>query len=145
MASISKLRRICGLTQIGWYSRQIAKAKRGSLCLQNWAKNIGRQFAPKEAIILGLFQSGEQEMTKNKSITADEFDKIFDDGKESILPFLDKSTIARGEDLPRRANVDFPQWMLKALDREAKRIGIARQALIKIWIAERLKEIDKAA
>lgn len=80
-------------------------------------------------------------MTKSKSIIAEEFDQIFDDGKESILPFLDKTSISRGEDLPKRANVDFPKWMIDALDREAARLGVARQALIKMWIAEKLKDV----
>lgn len=78
---------------------------------------------------------------KKKSITAEEFDKIFDEGKESIMPYLDLSTAVRGADVPKRANVDFPEWMIKALDKEAARIGVPRQSLIKMWIAEKLKDV----
>jgi hypothetical protein len=40
---------------------------------------------------------------------------------------------------PKRINVDFPGWVLEALDREARRLGVTRQALIKLWIPERLE------
>lgn len=79
-------------------------------------------------------------MTKSKSISVEEFDKVFDEGKESILPYMDMNSIVRGLDAPKRANVDFPIWMIKALDKEAARLGVARQALIKMWIAEKLKD-----
>jgi len=39
----------------------------------------------------------------------------------------------------KRVNVDFPAWMIDSLDREASRIGVARQSIIKIWLAERLE------
>lgn len=48
-------------------------------------------------------------------------------------------------DKPIRISINFPRWMITALDREAARLGVARHALIKIWIAEKLKEIEKAA
>ena len=44
---------------------------------------------------------------------------------------------------PRRVNVDIPLWMVKSLDREAKRVGVSRQALIKMWLAERLEEKNR--
>ena len=40
----------------------------------------------------------------------------------------------------KKVNVDFPQWVIEALDKEAKKIGVTRQSIIKVWIAERLKE-----
>jgi hypothetical protein len=68
---------------------------------------------------------------------AEEFDEMFDRG-EDITPYLDLTKIRRPNQEPRRVNVDFPVWMVNSLDREAKRLGITRQALIKVWIAERL-------
>ncbi len=69
---------------------------------------------------------------------ADEFDKKFDDG-EDITVELDLSRAARPGHEQRRVNVDFPFWMIDALDREATRLGVTRQSIIKVWIAERLE------
>ena len=69
---------------------------------------------------------------------ANELDKIFDRG-EDITPYLDLSTAVHPGHNQRRVNVDFPEWMINSLDRQASRMGVARQAVIKIWIAERLK------
>lgn len=68
---------------------------------------------------------------------AKELDKIFDDGK-SILEHLDLSKARRPNQEQKRVNVDFPLWMIQSLDREAKRLGVPRQSIIKIWLAERL-------
>jgi len=68
----------------------------------------------------------------------EEFDELFDRG-EDVTPYLDLTKIRRPNQEPRRVNVDFPVWMVNSLDREAKRLGITRQALIKVWIAERLE------
>ncbi|MGB5158790.1 MAG: hypothetical protein WBN77_15280, partial [Desulfobacterales bacterium] len=64
-------------------------------------------------------------------------DKTFDDGK-SILEHLDLSKARRPNQEQKRVNVDFPLWMIQSLDREAKRLGVPRQSIIKIWLAERL-------
>ena len=69
---------------------------------------------------------------------AEELDKIFDEGKEDILPYLDLARAVRPGHAAKRVNVDFPEWMLSRLDLEADRLGIPRQSLIKIWIGERL-------
>lgn len=70
---------------------------------------------------------------------AEEFDKIFDDGLEDITPYVDMSKARRpGRDV-QRVNVDFPLWMVELLDAEAEHLGIARQAVIKTWIADRLR------
>jgi hypothetical protein len=69
---------------------------------------------------------------------AEELDKIFDEGREDILPYLDLAKAVRPGHAAKRVNVDFPQWMLSQLDLEADRLGIPRQSLIKIWIGERL-------
>ena len=69
---------------------------------------------------------------------AKEFDKKFDAG-ESIVQHLELERAARPGQEQRRVNVDFPAWMISQLDREAKRLGVPRQSLIKIWIAEKLQ------
>lgn len=74
-----------------------------------------------------------------KKITAAEFDQKFDDG-EDISDHVDWASARRPNLQPKRVNVDFPNWMVSGLDQEASRLGITRQALIKIWIADRLKE-----
>ena len=76
-----------------------------------------------------------------KKISTEEFDRRFDDG-EDMADYIDWSSARRPGQEPKRVNVDFPQWMVARLDAEAKRRGVTRQALIKIWLAERL---DRAA
>lgn len=73
-----------------------------------------------------------------KTISAAELDKKFDDG-EDINEYIDWSTARRPGLEPKRVNVDFPTWMVTALDREARLLGITRQALIKTGIAEKLR------
>ena len=68
----------------------------------------------------------------------EEFDEKFDSG-EDITSYLDMNTIRRPSYEQRRVNIDFPVWVIEALDREAARIGVTRQSIIKVWIAERLK------
>ena len=70
---------------------------------------------------------------------ADEFDKQFDDG-DDILNALDLSKAKRVMQDQKRVNVDFPAWMIESLDREAGRVGVTRQSIIKVWLAERLEE-----
>lgn len=72
-----------------------------------------------------------------KPISADEFDRRFDDG-EDMAQYIDWDSLRRPSLEPKRVNVDFPQWMVARLDLEAKRRGITRQALIKVWVADRL-------
>jgi len=69
---------------------------------------------------------------------AKELDKRFDRGEE-ITQFLDLSKAKRPGQQQKRVNVDFPVWMIHSLDKEAKRLGVTRQSIIKVWIAERLK------
>ena len=70
---------------------------------------------------------------------ARDFDRNFDDG-EDVSRFLDLARARRVNQEPRRVNVDFPSWMVDALDKEAGRLGVTRQSIIKVWISERLKE-----
>lgn len=69
---------------------------------------------------------------------ASEFDRKFDDG-EDVTAELDLAGLRRPGEEQRRVNVDFPAWMIESLDREARRLGVTRQSIIKIWIAERLE------
>jgi hypothetical protein len=71
---------------------------------------------------------------------AREFDKKFDKGKENISKHLDMSKARRPEQEQKRVNVDFPLWMIQSLDKEAKRLGVPRQSIIKVWVAERLEK-----
>ena len=70
---------------------------------------------------------------------AKDFDKKFDEGK-SVIKHLDLSKARRPEQEQKRVNVDFPLWMIHSLDKEAKRLGVPRQSIIKIWLAERLQK-----
>jgi hypothetical protein len=74
---------------------------------------------------------------KPKPISAEEFDRRFDDG-EDMGDYIDWSSVKRPSLEIKRVNVDFPQWMIARLDTEAKRRGVTRQALIKMWLADRL-------
>lgn len=67
-----------------------------------------------------------------------EFDAHFDKGG-SIIDVLDLSKSQRSMQKQKRVNVDFPSWMVESLDKEASRIGVTRQSIIKVWLAERLE------
>lgn len=75
-------------------------------------------------------------------IPAPEFDAKFDAG-DDISEHLDFSAVRmiQPEIAPQKVNVDFPAWVVTALDKEADRIGIPRQSLIKVWIVERLEKL----
>ncbi len=73
-------------------------------------------------------------------IKAEEFDRRFDNG-EDISEFLDVEHAKKFMGEQKRVTVDFPLWMVRSLDEEAKRLGVTRQSIIKIWIAEKLKSI----
>ena len=70
---------------------------------------------------------------------AKEFDRKFDEGKD-ISRYLDVSKAKRPEQEQKRVNVDFPVWMVHLLDKEARRLGVPRQSIIKVWVAERLEK-----
>ncbi len=72
---------------------------------------------------------------------AKKFDADFDNGKD-ITSALDLSTARRPNQTQKRVNVDFPVWMLASLDREARRLGVTRQSIIKVWLAERLERAN---
>ena len=70
---------------------------------------------------------------------AKDFDKKFDDNKQDIIDDLDLSTLKRPNLSQKRVNVDFPSWVIDSLDREASRVGVTRQSIIKLWLVERLE------
>ena len=72
---------------------------------------------------------------------AREFDKKFDEGVD-ISQHLDISKARRPEQEQKRVNVDFPVWMIQLLDKEARRLGVPRQSIIKVWVAERLERVS---
>ena len=69
---------------------------------------------------------------------AEEFDRRFDAG-EDITQYLEMSGARRPGQSVKRVNVDFPVWMIASLDKEARRLGVPRQSIIKVWVAERLE------
>jgi hypothetical protein len=75
---------------------------------------------------------------------AEEFDQRFDRG-EDVTAELDLTNARRPGVEQRRVNVDFPVWMIESLDREARRLGVTRQSIIKVWLAERLEQHGTSA
>ena len=71
-------------------------------------------------------------------MNSSEFDQRFDEG-ESVLEALDLNAARRPRLEQKRVNVDFPVWMVEQLDQEASRLGVTRQSIIKVWLAERLE------
>ena len=70
-------------------------------------------------------------------------DKKFDDNQEDILQYFDTSKIKMINEEPKRVNIDFPSWMVQSLDKEAKHIGVSRQAVIKMWLADKLQNLNR--
>jgi hypothetical protein len=73
---------------------------------------------------------------------AKKFDTDFDSGKD-VTEALDLSKISRPNQKQKRVNVDFPTWMIESLDKEASRLGVTRQSIIKVWLAERLEHVAR--
>jgi hypothetical protein len=70
---------------------------------------------------------------------AKDFDKKFDEDKKDVIEDLYLSRGRRLNQVQKRINVDFPSWVVESLDRQAARIGVSRQSIIKVWLVERLK------
>jgi len=79
-----------------------------------------------------------------KKIKAKDFDDVFDRG-EDVTKYLDKSKARRANAELKRVNIDFPVWVIDSLDKEARRLGITRQSLVKMWIAEKFSRDNQAA
>ena len=71
---------------------------------------------------------------------ANEFDQKFDSNDDDIIDDLDLSSVTRPNQSQKRVNVDFPTWVIDSLDKEASRIGVTRQSIIKVWLVERLEQ-----
>jgi hypothetical protein len=71
-------------------------------------------------------------------MNSSEFDQSFDQG-DSVLDSLNLASARRPRLQQKRVNVDFPLWMVEQLDREASRLGVTRQSIIKVWLSERLE------
>jgi len=69
---------------------------------------------------------------------AEKFEQAFDEGVD-LTASLDLSKAKRVLQAQKRVNVDFPTWMIDSLDREASKLGVTRQSVIKVWLAERLE------
>ena len=91
-------------------------------------------------IKLELFLLEKSEKTRYNYMKAEELDKNFDNG-EDIIEYLDLSTFRRSGLEQKEINISFPSWMIEELDKEANRLGVERQSLIKFWISERLDDI----
>jgi hypothetical protein len=121
------------------------KGKTASLFLANCAGRYMRPSSLKEekplelSAVTGLtggLKKSMKDLPKKtrKIISAGEFDKGFDQGKDiSTHLDFDKATVVK------RVNVDFPAWMVKGLDREAVKLNVSRQAIIKMWVHEHLR------
>ncbi|MEQ1557492.1 MAG: CopG family transcriptional regulator [Methyloglobulus sp.] len=70
---------------------------------------------------------------------ANTFDQQFDENN-SVIAELDLTQAKRTMLDQKRVNVDFPTWMIESLDREASKLGVTRQSIIKVWLAERLEK-----
>jgi len=79
-----------------------------------------------------------------KKVKAKDFDAAFDRG-EDVTKYLDKSKVRRVNAELKRVNIDFPIWVISSLDKEARRLGITRQSLVKMWIAEKFKDDNHAS
>lgn len=73
---------------------------------------------------------------------ASKLDKIFDENQEDILDYFDTSKVKMINEEMKRVNIDFPAWMVQSLDKEAQHIGISRQAIIKMWLADKLRDLN---
>ncbi len=76
---------------------------------------------------------------KKPVYSTEEFDRRFEDDESDLLELMDVENAVYTDPTVKRVNVDCPEWMIQCLDREAKRIGIARQSLIKMWLAEKIE------
>ena len=100
--------------------------------------NIGQQSLLIEALKPESSRSDDPGRKRCRCMKAKEFDEKFEKD-ENVISYLDLSKARRPDQEQRRVNVDFPNWMIHSLDKEAKKLGVTRQSIIKVWIYERLK------
>lgn len=95
---------------------------------------------PTETNVFASFQFGAPAARRYSFMKTQESDQKFDAGDEEITSALDLKQAIRVNQQQKRVNVDFPVWMIDSLDKEAKRLGVSRQSIIKVWLAERLQQ-----
>jgi hypothetical protein len=76
-----------------------------------------------------------------KKVKAKDLDAAFDRG-EDVTKHLDKKKMRRAGNELKRVNIDFPIWVVESLDKEAARLGVTRQSLVKMWIAEKVSSVS---
>ena len=108
-----------------------------SMSLAGFATESGRPSSPAEKSGYASSPCAARGKRNRLYMKAKELDKIFDAGG-NITQYLDLARARRVNESPQRVNVDFPVWMIHSLDKEAGRLGVTRQSIIKIWISERL-------
>ena len=77
---------------------------------------------------------------KQQSISAEELDRLFDEGKEDVLQYFDPDGWTRPGKVHEKVSVSLPEWIVSSLDQEAARIGADRQTVIEMWLSERLSK-----
>ena len=87
------------------------------------------------------YYTPQGDLWKGSTLKAGEIDKRFDKG-EYISKYLDMTKAKRPKQEHKRVNVDFPLWMIHRLDKEARRLGVPRQSIIKVWVADRLEGVS---
>ena len=72
-------------------------------------------------------------------MNAEEFDRRFDEG-EDLDDHIDWASARCPNLAPERITAELPRWVVQGLDRQAEIAGVTREALIRLWIAERLQQ-----
>src|SRR5688572_11973958 len=127
-----------GWTTIGSKSRPEVRVRIGGWSSAGSRTGFGPQSRRFDKGGFGSFPSAGHVRRRWRSMKAKDFDREFDEGKD-VSSHLDLSKARRPGREQQRVNVDFPSWMVEALDREASRLGVTRQSIIKVWIADRLE------
>ncbi len=76
---------------------------------------------------------------------AEDLDRLFDEGKEDVLQYFDLERAERPNLVPVDVDLSLPRWLVNRLDQEALRLGVSRQSLITVWLADRLEPRQRAA
>jgi hypothetical protein len=82
-------------------------------------------------------------MKRKKTVDAEVLDKLFDSGSDKIDEYFNYEKARRPNLELKRVNSDFPAWVVKAMDKEAARMGVARIAILKMWASEKAKAVGE--
>lgn len=86
-------------------------------------------------------------MSETETMSAEEFDRVFDEGEQDVLQYVDLSTVRKvavEEDAVRKVNCSLPAWIVEAAEEEARHLAISRSAVINLWLAEKAQEHRQA-